>query len=91
MDSEENGFGLRVTPAGNKQYIIRFQHRGRRICRAFAPVSALSIQAARSRAKKLISEYVLGNDPLEEEKLKIIEVSLSLQPVAYARSLSCHS
>ena len=43
MDTVVGGFGVRVTPAGNKQYIIRFQFNGKRISKSFAPVDKLSL------------------------------------------------
>lgn len=66
MDTAVGGFGVRVTPAGNKQYVIRFQFNGKRISKTFAPVDKLSVTAARARAKFLMSEYILGRDPLKQ-------------------------
>lgn len=66
MDAVIGGFGVRVTPAGNKQYVIRFQYNGKRISKSFAPVDKLSVSAARARAKYLISEYILGRDPMKQ-------------------------
>lgn len=70
MDAALPGFGVQVTAAGAKSYIIRFQHKGRRECRTFAPVESLSISAARTRAKELIGEYLKGGDPLKVEVKK---------------------
>ena len=66
MDTAVGGFGVRVTPSGNKQYVIRFQFNGKRISKTFAPVDKLSVTAARVRAKYLMSEYILGRDPLKQ-------------------------
>ena len=66
MDAVIGGFGVRVTPAGNKQYVIRFQYNGKRISKSFAPVDKLSVSAARARAKYLMSEYILGRDPMKQ-------------------------
>lgn len=68
MDSIERGFGLQVTASGTKTFIIRFQFKGKRQCRTFAMAGTVSVPAARSRAKYLIAEYLLGNDPLKVEK-----------------------
>ena len=46
MDSVVGGFGVRVTPAGNKQYVIRFQFNGKRISRTFAPVDKLNTRSS---------------------------------------------
>ena len=66
MDTAVGGFGVRVTPSGNKQYVIRFQFNGKRISKSFAPVDKLSLTAARARAKYLMSEYILGRDPMKQ-------------------------
>lgn len=63
MDSVLGGFGIRVTPKDNKQYVIRFQYNGKRISKSFAPADKLSVTAAHNRAKSLMSEYVLGKEP----------------------------
>lgn len=64
MDKDMKGFGIRVMDTGMKLYIIRFQYKGRRISRSFAPVKVLSVSAARSRASVLIGKYMEGEDPL---------------------------
>ena len=63
MDMREKGLGVQVTARGTKSYIIRTQHQGRRICRVFASFDDLTLTEARRRAKYLIAQYLLGNDP----------------------------
>lgn len=70
MDAALPGFGLQITSAGAKSYIIRFQHKGRRECRTFASVESMTLTAARTRARELIGEYLKGGDPLKVETKK---------------------
>lgn len=70
MDAALPGFGVQVTSTGAKSYIIRFQHKGRRECRTFAPVESMTLAAARTRAKELIGEYLKGGDPLKVDARK---------------------
>lgn len=70
MDAALPGFGLQITSAGAKSYIIRFQHKGRRECRTFASVESMTLTAARTRARELIGEYLKGRDPLKVESKK---------------------
>ena len=70
MDAALPGFGLQITSAGAKSYIIRFQHKGRRECRTFAPVESMTLTAARTRARELIGEYIKGRDPLKVDAKK---------------------
>lgn len=70
MDAALPGFGIQITSAGAKSYIIRFQHKGRRECWTFAPVESMTLTAARTRARELIGEYLKGGDPLKVETKK---------------------
>ena len=70
MDAALPGFGIQITSAGAKSYIIRFQHKDRRECRTFAPVESMTLTAARTRARELIGEYLNGGDPLKVETKK---------------------
>lgn len=79
MDAGLPGFGVQVTSAGTKSYIIRFQHKGRRQCRTFAPVESMNLAAARSRAKELIGEYIKGEDPLKVEAEKKQKSKLTMR------------
>lgn len=78
MDSALPGFGIQVTSAGAKSYIIRFQHKGRRECRTFAPTESMTLTAARTRARELIGEYLKGGDPLKVETQKKRASKLSI-------------
>lgn len=79
MDAALPGFGVQVTAAGSKSYIIRFQSKGRRECRTFAPVESMTLTAARARARELIGAYLRGEDPLKVEKKKSVPKLTILQ------------
>lgn len=78
MDAALPGFGLQITSAGAKSYIIRFQHKGRRECRTFASVESMTLTAARTRARELIGEYLKGGDPLKVETKKKCAAKLTI-------------
>ena len=68
------GFGLKVTPAGRKVYLIQYRIGGRkgRTRRVTIGVhGVLTADEARSRAKQLLGEVAAGRDPaatLQEER-----------------------
>jgi integrase len=72
-DDEVKGFGLRVTPAGSKSYVLQYRAgRGRR-----APQRRITIgkhgspwtpDGARREALRLLGEVVKGDDPAEARK-----------------------
>src|SRR4029450_2723287 len=73
-DQELKGFGLKVTPAGRKVYLIQYRLGGRkgRTRRVTIGVhGVLTAGEARARAKQLLGEVAAGRDPaanLQEER-----------------------
>jgi integrase len=67
-DSEVVGFGLKITPAGSKGFVLqyRFEGRSRRyaIGRAGSP---WTVEAARVRARELLGQLAGGADPQEKK------------------------
>jgi integrase len=74
-DAELKGFGLKVTPAGNKVYIFQYRPK-RRGESATTPTKRYTIgkhgpftpSQARDRAKDLAEQVRKGGDPIEDEK-----------------------
>ena len=65
-DQELKGFGLKVTPAGRKVYLVQYRLGGRKGRTRRVTIGAhgiLTADEARSRAKKLLGEVAAGRDP----------------------------
>ena len=69
-DTDLSGFGLKVTPAGRKTYLVQYRVGGRRgrtrrvtIGRHGSPWTP---ESARKEAKRLLGEVGAGHDPAEE-------------------------
>ncbi|SEO92571.1 tyrosine-type recombinase/integrase [Aquisalimonas asiatica] len=73
-DTELTGFGLRVTAAGTRSYIVqgRVKRKSRRITigRHGAPIKdgTLTTEKARNRAKTALGKMADGIDPVEEQR-----------------------
>lgn len=68
-DDELKGFGLKVTPAGRKVYLVQYRIGGRagRTRRVtIGTHSNLTADQARKQAKRLLGEVSVGKDPAEE-------------------------
>ena len=67
-DDELKGFGLKVTPAGRKVYLVQYRLGGRNgRTRRFTigPHGKLTPDEARREAKRLLGEVSAGRDPME--------------------------
>jgi site-specific recombinase XerD len=63
-DSEVVGFGLKVTPAGAKSFVLQYRFEGRSRRFAIGRVgSPWSVETARDRARVLLGELAGGEDP----------------------------
>lgn len=61
------GFGLRVTPAGAKAFVLNYRNRsGRERRYTIGQFPGISVAAARKRAGELKNEIREGRDPLQE-------------------------
>jgi integrase len=72
-DSEQRGFGLKVTPAGVKVYVLQYHVGSGRNARRRRLVigrhgSPWTPEAARSEAKRLLGDIAKGLDPLERRQ-----------------------
>jgi len=64
-----SGFGLKVTPAGRKVYLIQYRlggSKGRTRRVTIGTHGKITAEAARSRAKVLLGEVAAGNDPASD-------------------------
>src|SRR5262245_36092300 len=68
-DKELHGFGLKVTPAGSKVYLVQYQLGGRKGRTRRVTIGRhgeLTPTAARAEAKRLLGEIAAGRDPADE-------------------------
>src|SRR4051812_20071141 len=79
-DSELPGFGLRISPASTKTFIVRYRpHGGRNAPRRFVTVGrygVLTPDQARDRARDILAEVALGKDPATARDLKRDELTI---------------
>jgi integrase len=68
MDTELEGFGVRVSPKGKVAYILRWSQRGRDGSATLGSFPALPVAAARKKAKEMIGKVAGGEDPRVERK-----------------------
>lgn len=64
-DADVRGFGVRVTYAGAKSYVLNFRARGRERRLTIGSHPDWSVQAAREEAKRLKRAVDVGEDPME--------------------------
>lgn len=64
-DMDVRGFGVRVTYAGARSYILNFRARGRERRITIGSHPDWSVQAARDEAKRLKRAVDVGDDPME--------------------------
>ena len=69
-DEEPHGFGLRVYASGKKAYIVSYRTRGRKRLMTLGAHGTLTLEQARKRARKLLSQVDDGRDPLAEKQRK---------------------
>jgi len=67
------GFGLRITAAGGKAFILSYTVDGRKRRMTIGPWPTWSLEAARIEARDLILKISSGADPLEEERRRKAE------------------
>jgi integrase len=69
MDGAVPGLGLRALPTGRKSWFLRYGPREARRRIVLGPYPALSLEAARDKARELVSGVRLGGrDPIAERK-----------------------
>src|SRR6478736_638522 len=79
-DDELPGFGLKVTPAGRKVYLVQYRlggRRGRTRRVTIGQHGELTPTGARIEAKRLLGEVALGRDPASERDKAKADKSLA--------------
>ncbi|MBF0184680.1 MAG: tyrosine-type recombinase/integrase [Magnetococcales bacterium] len=64
-DSDLAGFGLKITPAGRKIYLVQYRVAGRTRRVTIGPHGPVTPDQARAEASKLLGQVASGQDPAE--------------------------
>ena len=64
------GFGVRITKAGGKAYILQYSINGMQKRMTISPVQNIELSEARRKGRDLIAEIDSGTDPLLQKSLK---------------------
>lgn len=67
-DDAVSGFGIRVTAAGSRSFVLNYRVEGRERRITIGPFPAWSVAAAREQAQKLRRQADTGSDPLAERQ-----------------------
>ncbi len=67
-DSSLGGFGITVYPSGKKTFWCRYGPRNRRRFTTIGKWGEITVDQARGRARDLLAQAQLGDDPVSEEK-----------------------
>jgi integrase len=73
------GFGLMVTSAGAKSFVVQYRADGR--SRRMTLKSVLSVEQARREARKILGKVASGHDPLGESRKKAEATKNSLRSI----------
>jgi len=79
-DTKTSGFGLQVTAAGHKSFVIQYRTRGR--SRRMAIDGVLGLEAARKRARALLGEVAHDRDPLQDRRTEVARERDTFQAIA---------
>jgi hypothetical protein len=79
-DTKTSGFGLQVTAAGHKSFVIQYRAKGR--SRRMAIDGVLTLEAARKRARALLGEVAHDRDPLQERRDELARERDTFQAIA---------
>ena len=82
FDTDLKGFGLRVSPSGEKTWIVRYRpgDGGRSVSKkivTIGKVGTLTPKQAREKAAKLLSAVKLGGDPAEEKAARRATITIT--------------
>lgn len=79
-DSAIVGFGLRVTSAGSRSFIVEKRIDGKSTRKTIGAYGALTVEQARKEAMKFLGSVAIGKNPVAEAKANRVKV-VSLQAV----------
>ena len=79
-DQAMSGFGLMVTAAGSRSYVVQYRA-GRSSRRLTIDAGKLSLDEARKEARKTLGSVAKGGDPLAERRAKLAAGADTLQSI----------
>jgi integrase len=79
-DTKTSGFGLQVTAAGHRSFVVQYRAKGR--SRRMAIDGVLGLEEARKRARALLGEVAHDRDPLQERRAEVARERDTFQAVA---------
>lgn len=71
------GFGLRITSAGGKAFILKYTADGRERRKTIGDWPTWTLEAARAEARELVQGISRGQDPLEEKRRRRAEPTVA--------------
>ena len=79
-DQAMSGFGLMVTAAGSRSYVVQYRA-GRSSRRLTIDYDSLSLDEARKQARMTLGSVAKGGDPLAERRAKLAEGADTFQSI----------
>jgi integrase len=79
-DPDPRGFGLMITAAGRKSYVVQYRAHGR--SRRYTLKGGLSLSAARKEATKLVGDIARGGDPVDKRRNDKATADKTLRSIA---------
>jgi len=69
FDERTTGLGLRISSAGRKSWFVMYRHAGRLRRYTLGTYPSLGLTHARDKAKELMHESAMGNDPATDKQV----------------------
>lgn len=67
-DDDLPGFGIRIYPTGKKSFVLFYRAKGRQHMMTLGPYGPITLDQARSSARKQLADIIDGGDPLTTRK-----------------------
>ena len=78
-DSDTKGFGLMITPAGHRSFVVQYRSAGK--SRRFTIKANQPLKNARNEAKVILGRVAKGGDPVLEKRRPKLEAANTLRSI----------